>query len=69
MNFCNLLKRFKFAGHDLYFSFCDADDMSVPELNIFADTDEGKEWLQDDDNQDEVHQYVMDNFINKRAGK
>lgn len=69
MNFCNLHRRFCFEGHQLYFSFCDADNMDVPELNIFGDTEEAKAFLEDDGNQERVHGFVMSNYINKGVSK
>jgi hypothetical protein len=67
MEFCNMMKRFKFAGFDFYFSFYDADNQACGELNVYADTDDGKEWLSNDDNYDSIHQYVLDNYVNKRV--
>lgn len=67
MNFCNLTKRFNFEGHQFYFSFYDADNQSCGELNVFADTDDGKDFLNDDSNYTRIYQFVMDSFINQRA--
>jgi hypothetical protein len=67
MEFCNITRNFAYAGIQFYFSFYDADNQSCGELNIYADTDDGKDWLKDDDNYEEIHQYVKDNFVNKRV--
>lgn len=67
MEFCNMTRRFTFDGKQFYFSFYDADNQSCGDLNIYADTDDGKDWLNDDDNHDRIHRYVMDNFVNKRV--
>jgi hypothetical protein len=43
--------------------------MDVAELNIFGDTEEAKAFLEDDDNQERVHGFVMSNYINKGVSK
>lgn len=65
MNFINLTKSFSFEGMRFQFSYYDADNQSCPDFSIFADNENGRLFLSDDENYGKVSRFVLDNFINK----
>jgi hypothetical protein len=57
MNFCNLLKGFAYQGHNFTYNLIE-DEMSGPELFVFAEDEKGKLYLKE--NRAKVERFVKE---------